>query len=99
MELQTLVDLFSSFGVNGLIASAVILVLIYVAKRSGLVATSDQARLANVILAAVIYGLNDPSSESALMAVLSAVIASLAHVGLEKFPSLKPIISLKQFKG
>lgn len=95
MEFQTLVETLSAFGVPGLIASAVILIGVYVAKRSGLVATSDQARIANVVFAAVIYGVTNPTSEGALMAVLSAVLASLAHVGLEQIKPLKPITSLK----
>lgn len=94
MEFQTLVDVLSAFGWQGLLAAAVILVTIYIAKRAGLVATANQARIANVVLAAVIYGLTNPQSEGALMAVLSAVLASLVHKGLEQIPAMKPIIGL-----
>ena len=90
MEFQTLVDTLSAFGIPGLIAAAVILLGVYIAKRSGLVATADQARIANVVLAAIIYGMTNPSSEGALMAVLSAVLAALAHKGLEQIPALTP---------
>jgi hypothetical protein len=80
MEFQTLVDALAAFGWQGLAFAAVILIGVFVAKRSGLVATGDQARIANVILAAVLAGLGDnPLSEGALMAVLSSLLAALAY--------------------
>lgn len=94
MEFQTLVDVLSAFGVQGLIAAAIILVGVYVAKRAGLVATANQARIANVVMAAVIYGLTNPQSEGALMAVLSALLAALAHKGLEQIPALNGVTGL-----
>lgn len=94
MEFQTLVDVLSSFGIPGLIAAVVILIGVYLAKRAGLVATANQARIANVVLAAIIYGLTNPSSEGALMAVLSSVLAGLLHQLLQQIPQLDPITSL-----
>jgi hypothetical protein len=84
MELQTLVDTLSAFGVPGMIAAFVILIGVFVAKASGLVATGDQARIANIVLSAVLFGLGDnPQAEGALMAVLSSLLAALAFTGLE----------------
>ncbi len=84
MEVQTLIDTLSTFGVPGLIATAVILLGIFAAKKGGLVATGNQARIANVVLSAILYGLADnPQSEGALLAVLSSVLAALAYTGLE----------------
>lgn len=99
MEFQTLVDVLSAFGLPGFIAAAVILIGVYVAKRAGLVASANQARIANVVLAAIIYGLTNPTSEGALMAVLSAVLAALAHKGLELVPALKPLTQVEQSLG
>jgi hypothetical protein len=94
MEFQNLVDVLSAFGWQGLLAAALILIAVYVAKRVGLVATPNQARIANVVMAAVIYGMTNPQSEGALLAVLSALLASLAHKGLELIPALKPVIGV-----
>ena len=80
MEIQNLVDTLQAFGLPGLLAALVILVGVFIAKKSGLVATGDQARIANVILSAVLFGLGDnPQSEGALMAVLASLLASLAY--------------------
>lgn len=98
MEFQTLVDVLATFGLQGLIAAALILIAVYVAKRVGLVATPNQARIANVVMAAVIYGLTNPQSEGALLAVLSALLAAMAHKGLELIPALDPITSLPESK-
>lgn len=88
---QQLVDLLvNQFGIAGLIASAIILLGVYLAKRAGLVANGDHARIANVVLGAVLQGLGDnPLAESALMAVLSSVLAGLAFELLGKVPALK----------
>lgn len=84
MEFQTLVSTLSAFGVPGLIATAVILLGIYAAKKGGLVATGNQARIANVVLSAILYGLSDnPQSEGALLAVISSILAALAFTFLE----------------
>lgn len=84
MELQTLVETLSEYGVTGVITAAVILIAVFLAKKSGLVATGDHARIANVILGAILFGLtDDPESANALMAVLSSVLAGLAYEALE----------------
>jgi len=84
MEFQTLVDALSAFGVPGLIAALIILIGVFTAKKSGLVATGDQARIANVVLSAILAGLSgNPQAESALTAVLSSLLAALAYTGIE----------------
>ncbi len=84
MEFQTLVDVLSAFGWPGIIAAAFVLLAIFIAKRSGLVATGDQARIAVVVLNAIIFGLGDnPQSEGALLAVLSMLLSTLSYTGLE----------------
>jgi hypothetical protein len=84
MEFQTLVDTLSAFGLPGLLAALVILIGVFVARQSGLVATGNQARIANIVLSAVLFGLGDnPQAEGALMAVLSSLLAALAFTGLE----------------
>lgn len=94
MEFQALVDVLSEFGIPGLIAAFVILVTVYVAKRAGMVATANQARVANVVMAAIIFGLRNPSSEGALQAVIASLIAALVHVGLEQIHALDRITEL-----
>lgn len=84
MEFQTLVEALSAFGLPGLGAVALILVGVFVAKRARLVVSGNQARLANIVLSAVLFGLGDnPQSDGALMAVLASVLAGLAHEALE----------------
>lgn len=78
MEFQTLIDTLQAFGLPGLLAALVILVGVFVARRAGLVATGNQARIANVVLSAILFGLGDnPKAEGALMAVLASLLASL----------------------
>ena len=84
MEFQALLDLFAGFGWQGLGVVGVILGAVVVAKKSGVVATGNQARAASIILAAVMQGLADnPESETAMLTVLSVVLAGLAHNALE----------------
>lgn len=88
--IELLVETLSTYGLFGLIAAAVILVGVYVAKKSGLVATGDQARIANVVLGAILFALGEnPQAEGALMAVLSSVLAGLAYELLQKVPAFK----------
>ena len=84
MEFQALVDTLSGFGLPGLLFSAVILIGVFLAKRAGLVATGDQARIANIVMGAILAGLSgNPLSEGALLAVLSSLLAALAYEGLK----------------
>jgi hypothetical protein len=85
MEFQTLIETLSAFGVPGLIATALILIGVFAAKKSGLVASGDHARIANIVLSAILYGLNaSPESSNALNAALSSILAALAFQLLER---------------
>lgn len=79
MEFKTLVDtLVAAFGLQGMIAAVIILLAVFAAKLTGLVATGNQARIANVIVSAILYGLSaDPAAENGLTAVLASLIAAL----------------------
>ena len=84
MEFQTLIELLSGFGLPGVIAALVILFGVYVARKAGLVASGNQARIANVTLSAILFGLSaNPQAEGALMAAISSMLAGLAHEGIQ----------------
>lgn len=84
MELSNLVDALASFGFTGLLAALVILVGVFFARKVGIVATGNHARLANVILGAVLYGLNGSTeADAALHSVLASLLAALFFQGIE----------------
>lgn len=92
MELQSLVETLSAFGLPGLFATLIILIGVFLAKKSGLVATGNQARIANVVLSAILFGLaENPQSEGALMAVLASVLSALVYELLGKVPAFKSL--------
>jgi hypothetical protein len=79
MELQNLVDVFAAFGWQGLVMALIILVGVFIARKSGIAATGNHARIANIILSAVLFGLSDnPQSEGALGAIIASLLAGLA---------------------
>lgn len=80
MEFQSLIEALKAFGLPGLVVVVVILVGVFVAKKAGLVATGNHARLANVILSAILFGLSgDPEAETALHAAIASVLSALAY--------------------
>ena len=84
MELNQFVEALSAFGLPGLFTALVILVGVFAARQAGVVATGNHARLANLILGAVLYGLNGSAdSETALHSILASVLAGLAFKGIE----------------
>ena len=84
MEFQSLIDALQAFGLPGLGAVAVILVAVFAAKKGGLVATGDQARIANVVMSAILFGLSgDPAAESGLNAALASVLSALAYEAIK----------------
>ncbi len=84
MEFQILVDALAAFGWQGLVFAALILIGVFLARKVGLVVTGNQARIANLLLSAALYGLgSNPEAEAGLMAVLSSLLAALAFTGLE----------------
>jgi len=85
-QFQALLEAFAAlgFGWQGLVIIALILGGVYIARKAGLAATGDQARIANLLLGAVLAGLSDnPQSESALLAVLSSTLSALAYEGIK----------------
>lgn len=77
---QALIEALKAFGLPGVGAVAVILIGVFAAKKVKLVVTGDQARIANLVLAAIVYGLSgDPAAESALNAALAAVLSALVY--------------------
>lgn len=84
MQFEVLIQALTGFGLPGIIAALVILIGVYVARKAGLVATGDQARLANIVLSAILFGLSaNPQAEGALMAAISSMLAGLAHEGIQ----------------
>lgn len=84
MELNQLVEALSSFGLPGLLTALVILLGVYFARKSGVIATGNHARLANIVLGAILYGLNgNADSQTALHSVLASILAGLAYKGVE----------------
>jgi len=78
MEFQQLVDALSALGLPGLGLAAFILIAIFIARKVGVVASSGQAQLANVILSAILAGLSsDPTVEKGLLAIIASVLSAL----------------------
>jgi hypothetical protein len=100
-QFQNLVDVLKeAFGIYGLIAALLILLTVYIAKRAGLVMTSEQAVIANLVFGVVIQGLGDnPLAEGAMLALISSLLAALAHVVLEQIKPLRPLTQLKKSNG
>lgn len=74
------VSLLSAYGPAGIGFSLVVLILIYVARVSGLVITGNQARLANVLLSVILSGLAaDPGAGKSLEAILISLVSSLLY--------------------
>lgn len=75
------VSIASSFGWQGLSLAIIVLVLVYVARINGLVVNGANARIANVVLSAILSGLNplDPSAEQAIVAVIASLGSALLY--------------------
>jgi len=87
MELQSLVAALTAFGWQGLVFALVILIGVFIGRKAGLVATGDHARLANIILSAILFGLSgDPSAQTALESVMASLVAALVYEGLKRLP-------------
>ena len=90
MELTQLVEALKAFGLPGILGALIVLIGVFLARKSGLVATGDHARLANVILSAILFGLSgNPAAQTALESVIASVLAGLAYELLQKVPTLK----------
>lgn len=77
---QEFATLASSFGFTGVAVSAVIFLLILILRASGVVATGNHARIANLALSVILSGLSeDPAQQTALMAALMSVLSALMY--------------------
>jgi len=78
------VQTLSSAGLPGMVAALVVLLIIFIAKKGGIVATGNQARFANVALGAITYGLsNAPEAEAALTALIASLLSALFYEGIQ----------------
>ena len=78
--LTQMVEALKAYGLPGLLAALTILVIVFIARKSGLIVTGDQARIANVVIAAILAALSgDPAAETALLTVLTSVLASVIY--------------------
>ena len=79
MELEALLEAFAALGLGwkGLVFVGVILGGVFAAKKGNLVATGDQARLANVVFAFVMAALTGDVQEGAILGSLSSIVSAL----------------------
>lgn len=73
------------FGPTGLALALVVLVLVYAARLGGLVVDGKWARIANIVLSAVLAGLNplDPAATETLVAVIASIASALIYEALK----------------
>ena len=78
MPFNQLFAALAGFGLPGILLSLVIVVSVFIARKAGLVANGNQARIANLVLSAILFGLgSDPGAETALYTALGSVLASV----------------------
>jgi len=77
--MSELVDFAQTLGLPGVLVALVVIVGVFLAKRGGLVVNGNTARLANVILAAILSGLADTGStdERAIVAAIASIVSAL----------------------
>ena len=75
------VSLASQYGWQGLAAALGVLVLVYLCRINGLVISGANARIANIVLSAIISGLNplDPEASHVLVAVIASLGSALLY--------------------
>ena len=79
MQLEELLTSFAALalGWKGLVSLVVIIGGVWLAKKGGLAANGDQARLANVILGFIMAVLTGDVEEGALVGSLSSLVSAL----------------------
>jgi len=79
MELQQFLEAFAALGLGwkGLLFVVAVLGGVYGAKKGGLVATGDQARLANIVLALIMGVLTGNVEEGAIISAISSIGSAL----------------------
>lgn len=75
------VSLATQYGWQGVLFALVVLALVYFARINGLVVDGNGARIANVVLSAILTGLNplDPSAPDAIVAVIASLGSALLY--------------------
>lgn len=88
---EQLLQVAQTYGLPGLLIALVVLVGVFLAKRGGLVVTGNQARIANITLAAIIAGLDpaNPEAEKAIIAAIAAIASALIYQGATYIGELK----------
>lgn len=78
---EQFIGLAAEYGWQGMLFALVVLVLVYVARINGLVVNGNWARVANVVLAAILTGLNplEPDAEKAIVAVIASLGSALLY--------------------
>lgn len=89
--LTALIEALKNAGVPGLVFGLLVLVAVYIAKYSGIVISGNTARLANLVLSALLAGLgtNGGSSNETLVAGIAALSSALVHELLERITQKK----------
>ncbi|APU89237.1 MAG: hypothetical protein DYG85_06375 [Chloroflexi bacterium CFX1] len=78
---EQFIGLAAEYGWQGMLFALVVLVLVYVARINGLVVNGNWARVANVVLAAILTGLNplESDAEKAIVAVIASLGSALLY--------------------
>jgi len=84
MNLEQFFELAKGYGVEGLVVALVVLVLVYLAKFSGLVKNGNVARIVNVIFAVVLGGYQFGDNESAFVSVIASIGSALLYTLIER---------------
>ena len=88
--LQDMLDALLAAGLPGIVLALVILVAVFLLKRGGVVVNGNMARLANVVLAVILSGLDptNPNMETSFIAAIGTVVSALLFE-LVKFIGVK----------
>jgi VIT1/CCC1 family predicted Fe2+/Mn2+ transporter len=88
------VEALRQFGAAGISIACFILAAVFFARKAGLIVTGGQARIANLVLGAILAGLSgDPAADTALTAVLSSLLAALMFELFKTLAEkLKPVL-------
>lgn len=80
-SIQQLLEALLQAGIPGIVLALVVLVAVFLLKRGGVVVTSNMARLANVILAVILSGLDPahPETGQALIAAIASIVSALIY--------------------
>lgn len=83
MSLDQFVELAKANGTIGIVVAVVVLVLIYLAKFSGLIKNGNVARIVNVVLAVVFGGYQFGDNGAAIVTVIASLGSALLYQLIE----------------